>query len=298
MAVDSPFSPADLAASEGLRSAAYYVPIPVPAGDDPGYEYFQPTPATISVWAPVLQHGGPPTGLLVRAMQNAVDPADGQVFTRVTMEILGAIGLGVNRVRTQIPRPGRQISQVTAELEERRPDGSYRTVGRAVAWRLMSSDTAAIADPPHGPLPKGPGELPRTIGFPEIDGVPVAWGRIGFIGTVEVATQPGRNGRTPATWIRPLLPLVEGEQTDALASAFTVIDVANGVGTRLDPREWSWMNTDTTVHLLAQPAGEWIGLDSATATGAGGYGASLADLYDETGYLGRSAQTVLLTRLG
>ncbi len=298
MADDSRFSPADLAASEGLNSPAYYTPIPVPAGDDPDYEYFQPTPATISVWAPTLQHGGPPTGLLVRAMENTVDPADGQVFSRVTMEILGAIGLGINRVRTHIPRPGRQISQVAAELEERQPDGSYRAVGRAVAWRLKSSDSSAIADLPHEPLPKNPGELPTMIGFPAIDGVSVAWGRIGFIGTVEVAAQPGRNGRNPAVWIRPLLPLVDGETASPLASAFTVIDVANGVGSRLNPLEWSWMNTDTTVHLVSQPAGEWIALDSATVTGAQGYGASLADLYDETGFLGRSAQTVLLNSVG
>lgn len=298
MAAPTPDSTAPAPLTEGLGHPAYYLPIAAPDGDDPSYEYFQPTPATVSVWSPALQHGGPPTGLLVRAMQGAVDSADGQAFSRVTMEILGAIGMNVNRVRTSVPRPGRQISQVSAELEERQADGSYRVVGRAVAWRLRTSDSSPIESLPQAPLPIAPTDLPTGIGFPKIDGVAVPWGVVGFIGTVEVSAQPGRNGENPAVWIRPLLPLVQGEETSALASAFTVIDVANGVGSRLDPLQWSWMNTDTTVHLVAQPRGEWIGLDSATASGADGYGASFADLYDAVGFLGRSAQTVLLNKNG
>lgn len=292
-------SPADLA--EARRCGAYYEPIAAPAGDDPGYEYFQPTPATVSVWSPDLQHGGPPTGLLVRAMENLVggpDASDGLAFTRVTMEILGAIGLDVNRVRAWVPRPGRQIAQVAAELAARQPDGSYRVVGRAVAWRLRMSDTAAVQRLPLDALPAGPHDLPHALGFPNIDGVAVPWGRVGFIGTIEVAGLAGRNGPTPAIWLRPLLPLVAGATTSPLASAFTVIDVANGVGSVINPLEWSWMNTDTTVHLTGLPAGDWIGIDSAMAAGSRGYGASFADLYDENGFLGRSAQTVLLTELG
>ncbi|MEZ5211717.1 MULTISPECIES: thioesterase family protein [unclassified Gordonia (in: high G+C Gram-positive bacteria)] len=277
---------------------AYYLPLAAPDGDDPAYDYFQPTPATVSVWSPNIQHGGPPTGLLVRAMEGVADPADGQAVTRVTMEILGAIGLDVNRVRAWIPRPGRQISQVAAELEARQPDGSYRVVGRAVAWRLKVTDTAAVERLPREPLSPSPADVPHAIGFPEVDGVAVPWGRIGFIGTIEVAGAPGRNEPTPAVWLRPLLPLVAGSPTSPLASAFTVVDVANGVGSTMNPSEWSWMNTDTTVHLTGQPTGEWIGIDSAMAAGREGYGASFAELYDERGYLGRSAQTVLLTELG
>ncbi|AVM00792.1 thioesterase family protein [Gordonia iterans] len=280
--------------SDAREYGAYYEPTS-PEGADPGYEYFQPTGATVSVWSADIQHGGPPTGLLVRTMENAVGAADGQAFSRVTMDILGPVGLGVNRVRVFQPRPGRQISQIAAELDVLAPNGTWRTAARAVAWRLKTGDSSAIAKTPHPPLPASPEELPRMVGFPEIDGVSVAWGKVGFIGTVEIAGQSGRNGDTPAVWLRPLLPLVAGEETSDLASAFTVIDVANGLGAMLDPREWSWMNTDTTVHLVAPPSGPWIGIDSSMAGGSRGYGASFADLYDANGFLGRSAQTVLLT---
>ncbi|MFT3715153.1 MAG: thioesterase family protein [Gordonia sp. (in: high G+C Gram-positive bacteria)] len=277
---------------------AYFTPIDPPDGADATYEYFRPSGAVVSVWSPKIQHGGPPTGLLVRAMERAVDPSDGQEFSRVTMEILGAIGLGVNRVRAVVPRPGRQISQVSAELEVQQDDGTYRLVARATAWRLKSCDSSSVQRLPRTPLDLTPDRLEQHIGFPEVNGIEVPWGRVGFIGTVTVCGQPSRVGGLAAIWIKPNLPLVAGEHTSPLASAFTVIDVANGVGTPLDPMTWSWMNTDTTVHLIKQPAGDWVGIDSNMAAGATGYAASFADLYDVTGFLGRSAQTSLLSRQG
>ncbi|MFM9377994.1 thioesterase family protein [Gordonia sp. VNK21] len=283
---------------------SYYRPIEAPAGDPPaggehGYEYFQPTEGTISVWSPRLQHGGPPSGLLTRAMSRLVGDGDGQAFSRITVDILGAVGLDVNRVRAWVARPGRQISLVAAELEVRGTDGTYRAAARASAWRLRASDSSAVQALPQPPLTPLPDELPQATGFPELGGEAVPWGRIGFIGTLSVASVPSRNGGTPpAFWLRPQLPLVAGERATDLESAMTVLDVANGVGTTLDPRRWSWMNTDTTVHLVRQPAGPWLGVDADMAAGADGYAASLTDVYDLTGFLGRSAQTALLSAQG
>lgn len=271
---------------------SYFESLPIPVGGDRDYEYFQPTPATASVWSTDMQHGGPPSGLLMRAMLRAV-PDDGQEFTRVTNEIIGPVGLGVNRVRTTIPRPGRRISMVQADLESQRPDGSFRLAARAVAWRMLTSDSAPVVNVPD-PLPAAPEQLDQIIGFPTEDEDAVPWGMEGFIGTAVTARQPGRNGTTPALWIRPAIALVAGEEMSNLESVFTVLDVANGVGTRLDPTQWSWMNMDTTVHLVSQPTSPWLGLDADLAIGARGYGATFADLYDVTGFLGRSAQSDMI----
>ncbi|NMO05166.1 thioesterase family protein [Gordonia sp. TBRC 11910] len=272
--------------------AAYYLPLPTPSPDD-GYEYFQPTPSTLSVWADTLQHGGPPTALLTRSLQAVVAGRSGG-FSRITTDILGAIGLDVNRVRAQVIRPGRQISVIGAELDVRQADGSFRTAARASAWFLDGAPTAPIEHLPRPPLTPPPGEVAMRRGITTDDTTGIDWGTVAFIGTTETGRADSRNGGTPATWIRPLLPLVDGEPTSDLSSAFTVIDVANGIGTSLDPRRWSWMNTDTTVHLLRPPRGEWLGLDSDLAVGPAGYGATFADLYDADGFVGRSAQTVLL----
>ncbi|GAC70299.1 thioesterase family protein [Gordonia soli] len=278
---------------------AYFLPTSRPTTDDDhdsgseSVEYFQPTGATVSVWASTMQHGGPPAGLLMRALLRA-DPDPAHHFTRVTTEILGPIGLGINRVRSRVVRPGRQIAMVEANLDVRREDGTYRTAARSVGWRLKTGDSSAIARGPRAPLGPLPGERESIIGFPTDSENGVAWGTVGFIGTVESVTVPGRNGDTPAVWLRPTIPLVDGEETSDLESQFTVLDVANGMGTRLRPDEWTWMNTDTTVHLTSTPEGPWLGIDADMAVGREGFGATFADLYDTSGFIGRSAQTVLL----
>ena len=72
--------------------------IPNTDDDADDFEYFSPTSATLSVWASDIQHGGPPAGLLMRSLLRCA-PNPTQEFTRVTTEILGPIGLGLNRVR-------------------------------------------------------------------------------------------------------------------------------------------------------------------------------------------------------
>ncbi|GAA3714446.1 thioesterase family protein [Gordonia hankookensis] len=279
--------------------SCYYVPIDRPETQTPdagaGVEYFQPTEATQSVWAATMQHGGPPSGLMMRSLLRC-DPDPGQRFTRVTTEILGPIGLGVNRISAQVIRPGRQISLVGTDLEVQQPDGSFRLAARSVGWRLRTADTSAIAEEP-APLTPLPAELTPVAGVTGNEDLGVDWGTTGFIGSIESATIAGRTGDTPAVWIRPAIPLVGGEEISDLESVFSVIDIANGMGTRLRTDEWTWMNTDTTVHLTRTPSGPWVGIDADMVQGPDGYGATFADLFDTDGFIGRSAQTVLLSAL-
>lgn len=267
---------------------------------DAQFEYFQPTPATKSVWAGTIQHGGPPMGLLTRAMGRLDTPAP-QHFSRITTEILGAVGLGVNRVRSRVLRPGKQISLVGAELQVQQPDGSFRAAARATGWRLRAADTSPIANPMVAPLSQGPTEIETTLGIGgagDAGGQTIEWGTDGFIGSIYTGITNGRLGNTPAVWLRPAIDLVAGETMSDLESIFTVIDVANGVGSQLNPAEWTWMNTDTTVHLATVPTGPWVGIDAQMAAGADGFGATYADLFDQSGFIGRSAQTVLLNSVG
>lgn len=276
--------------------SCYYVPIDPPASaGNTGHEYFQPTEATQSVWASTMQHGGPPSGLMMRSLLRC-DAQPGQQFTRVTTEILGPIGLGVNRIRAAVMRPGRQISLVGTDLEVQQADGSFRLAARSVGWRLRTADTADIAEPPEALTPT-PDDLTPVHGVTENSDLGVDWGTIGFIGSIESATAPGRTGDTPAVWVRPAIALVGGEEISDLESMFTVIDIANGLGTRLRTDQWTWMNTDTTVHLTRIPSGPWVGIDADMVQGPDGFGATFGDLHDRHGFIGRSAQTVLLNRM-
>ena len=272
---------------------AYYRPL----GRDGEHEHFAPTDNTVSVWGDELQHGGPPIGLLARSLlRHSPDPA--QDFSRITVDILGAIGLGENRVHTTVLRPGRQISLIQSELSVRQDDGSFRPAARAQGWRLATAGTSDVEHYPVEALTPGPEALEGTIGFSGLGPLTGDWGTKGFVGTLEsriVPTDPQRGRRV---WVRPLLPLVAGEEISDVEKFFTVLDVANGVGSRLAFGKWSFMNTDTTVHLYRQPVGDWTGIDARMVVGRGGYGMTGADLFDANGPVGRSAQTLLIRPLG
>ena len=61
---------------------------------------------------------------------------------------------------------------------------------------------------------------------------------------------------------------------------------------------FTFINPDLTVHLLRQPVGEWIGMRSAsyygTATSSTGAAFAESALYDSTGRIGRSVQSLIL----
>ena len=80
----------------------------------------------------------------------------------------------------------------------------------------------------------------------------------------------------------------------ALQAAFAVIDSANGVGSPLDVRDWTFLSTDLTVHLHRTPVGPWTGIVAETSIGPDGVGTCSAVLHDSYGAFGRSAQILLV----
>ena len=50
------------------------------------------TPATAGPWGPQAQHGGPPSGLLTRALEALLEP--GQTLGRITIDLLGPVPVG------------------------------------------------------------------------------------------------------------------------------------------------------------------------------------------------------------
>ena len=68
----------------------------------------------------------------------------------------------------------------------------------------------------------------------------------------------------------------------------------SGVSAVLDWTRATFANVDLTVALFRPPAGEWLGVDAATSLGPAGAGQCFADLYDSTGRIGRSAQSLFV----
>jgi hypothetical protein len=57
-----------------------------------------------------------------------------------------------------------------------------------------------------------------------------------------------------------------------------------------------FMNTDTTVHLHRLPSGADFGLRARASIGPDGIGVTTAELFDRQGFVGTSAQTLLIMR--
>lgn len=257
-------------------------------------ETFASNDGVTSAWGPI-QHGGPVSGLLTRAVEQC-QPRDGTRLSRITVEILGPVPVEEIRVSARILRPGRRIELVGAQLEARTAEGEWRPVATASAWRLATQPTDDVvrhADPVI-PLPADVGVVDTGLHLPEI------WPRTGFISSVhwhitDHGTEPGQ---PTMAWIKLLRPLVEGEEPSPTVRLMTVVDVANGVGARLDPLVHTFLNADVTVHLHAEPDGEWTGIRAETSVGPDGIGTSAASLHGASGPVGRIAQTLLVERHG
>ena len=259
------------------------------ANTDVDEELLEPTSHAASGWGPNMQHGGPVSALLARAMQRHSRPESR--ISRIVVEILGAIPLSPVRVSTWTERPGRRVELLRADMKAQSSDGSWRVVATASAWQLATRPTEQVAHhaDPAVPLP--------VIGKPNDSLLDDAW-RNGFVNALEwhVDSSGDLPGNPTMVWVRLSQPLVVGEEPSDLQRVMAIADVANGVGARLDAREWTYLNTDLTVHLFDPPTGPWIGLQAETSIGHDGIAMSSAVIHTSAGPVGRLAQNVLIQR--
>ena len=244
--------------------------------------------STAGPWFADAQHMGPPSALLVRALETGSGRDDVRL-ARVTVEVLGKVPVGTLEVSSRIVRRGRTIELVTAELASRDPaSGESRAVARATGWFHGVIDTGSVATVPGSAMPGLPGpETGRTRAIPDgwlpgyLTSVDWRWieGGLEDVG-------PGR------AWGRVLTQVVAGEEPSPAQRLAAVADSTNGCASRLDLRKWLFVNTDLTLHLHRAPRGEWTGLDADSVIGAEGTGTAYSVVHDEAGPVGRAAQAL------
>lgn len=255
------------------------------AGADGEFAIFDSTDGTRSNWDPEIQHGSPPLALMTKHIE-ALAGDSGLRIGRLTLDILGAIPVTRVRVRAWVDRPGKRISLMVAEMSAARPDGTYRTVARVTAWLLAPSDTADAATDRYPPLVEG-----------ESMSVPHGWqGAQGYLETVSWRRQPDTGDTGNVIWLSPLVPLVDSEPMTDVQALALVVDSANGAGAALDPEQFVFMNTDTAVHLHRLPVGTDFALRALGSIGPDGIGVTTAEIFDRQGFIGSSAQTLLVQR--
>ncbi|TDC96154.1 thioesterase family protein [Actinomadura sp. 7K507] len=261
--------------TEDAPAEAFYEPL--------GGGRFASTPATAGPWAPGFQHGGPVSGLIGRAFERH-EPVPGTRIARVTVELLGPVPVGVLDIAVRVVRPGKRITLLEAEMTH-----EGRTIVRATAWRIMEAPSH-LEPVVHAPAPP---PLPATTApFPEWPGVHTG----GYLSAMEWRIVHGTFGEPgPGTaWARPRIPLIPGESPTPLVRALTLADSASGIGSQLDLSKWLIINTDVTVALHRDPAGEWLCLAASLDASPGGSALCEATLADTSGTFGRAWQTLLV----
>jgi hypothetical protein len=260
------------------------------SADGAAAHVYAPTELAMGPWDDRLQHGGPVAALLVRAMDRLETPVQGRV-ARLVVEILRPVAMAEVRVEAHVVRPGRKVTLVEARMLQPGPRDEEVLVATASAWRLATSDTTPALYVPDPVLPPvEPDELVDPL-----KQAPAVLDR-GFVGGLEwvLRAEIGRRGAPTTAWARPRFDLVAGDPITDLERLVMVADTANGVGMRVDPTQWMFMNTDLTIHLHTAPRGPWVGLVAESTIGADGVGTGAAILHDENGPVGRLAQVLLV----
>jgi hypothetical protein len=246
-----------------------------------GATTFHPTPDVGGAWRTDEQHVAPTFGLLAHLVEQdrAARGRDDLVLTRLSYDIWGTYPLDAMDVQIRLLRPGRAVELVEAEMS----CGGRRSVTLR-AWLTQATDTSGLA-----------GGAPEAVPGP--DRTP-AWdpGTVwpgAFVESIEVrrtSVAPGRG----LVWVSTEVPLLDDEEVSAVARIAGLLDTANGMSVRADPREIAFPNVDLTAHFHRAPEGEWLGMDTTVTFGPSGAGLTHAVLHDVRGPLGACSQALMV----
>lgn len=238
---------------------------------------YRPTVLAQGAWDPGEIHFSPLGGLLVHAIEQHRAERPPLQLARVGFDILGFLPLDACTIRTNTVRAGRtiELTQATAAI-------AGRDVAVARAWHLVEVDTSVVEGGSAEPLPDPSGSLAWDRG---------GWGG-GFVEHVDVRVARDGGPGDRAVWVSSDVPLVDGATASPTAEWIGLIDLANGIATRVSPGSWMFPNVDLTIHLHRAPHGPLLGLDTRVAFGAGGLGTTSTVLHDEAGAVGFAMQAL------
>jgi Acyl-CoA thioesterase C-terminal domain/Acyl-CoA thioesterase N-terminal domain len=253
-----------------------------------GSVWFAPTDLARGPWDPDACHGGPPTGLLVRALELAV-PA--MRLGRISVDLGRTVPMAGFSIVAEVTRTGRATANTTAAILD--ADGKVRTTATGVHL--------AVAE---APLFEGAVDNHRTVTPRLADSTPgafpvsrVANDRPGFRDAVEIRYPPGEDDRPGLTtvWMRTV-PLLPDEEMSPFQRISPLADCGNAFGRNTEPERFQFINTDLVIALHRDPVGEWLGSRAGSTWQPTGSGLADALLFDDHGPVGSALQTLLVRR--
>ena len=248
-------------------------------------EWFVGNDGARGPWSADACHAGPVTGLLVRALEHAIDDKQ---LVRITANYVRPIPMSGFRIETETVRNGRAVAAGTATLI----DADGKTCATATSLHIMKSDFDS--------LPTSTIDVPNRR-----DAVPGKFvvesahhDKPFFRDWIEVAYPPGEsNTPGPTTIWMKAPPLLTGENPSPFQSICALADCGNGTSRNANLDEASFVNPDLTIILHRLPETEWHALSAISFWEKSGIGLSQATLFDEKGPVGVASQTLLIQPL-
>lgn len=244
---------------------------------------FIATAWTRGPWDPRLQHGGPPSALMLRAMERAAAEVGEFELARLTVEFLRAVPIDRCSVTVAPNRSGRKALGYDAELT-----AAGRPCARARGLFIRRADV---------PVPPGLAVLPAPAD-------PLAWPAhqfdffpdpVGYHSAMDLRLGPGPFAPgTGAAWLRLRGRLVAGEDPTPAQRVTVAADAINGVGFALDFARFTFINADLTIYLHRRPNPPWVLLRSTHLSQPHGRGLVDAELSDPHGPIGRALEAQVL----
>lgn len=245
-----------------------------------GEQRFTATELAGGAWNPEEQHIAPMMGLMTHLTELDHVPRDPEKLMlpgRISVEILGTLSFEPFDIEVEVTRPGRTIELIEAVcIQSGRPAVRVRT------WFLKKGETETIAGTEFPEIP-GPSD-------DALPGLGIGWSG-GFAGSIVGRREQTAPGRGFAWWSTEV-PLLKEEDTSNLAMYMGLVDFANGIAVRADPKEVIFPNLDLTAHFFRLPEGKWVGADTSVSFGASGIGLTNSVLHDEFGPIGTCSQVL------
>ena len=236
-------------------------------------------------WSRDHCHGGPVTGLIARAAEQAVGPD--KDIVRLGIDLLRPVPVSGVRVVAKIEKNGRQVS--TANIQVIDTDGQI----------CAQATSMHLAEHNLGPVP--------TTDYPRLrlaDATPGKFaegralhGKPFFAQFIEVAYPPGHSGSPgPTTMWMKSLPLLEGENMSPFQRLCPLADCGNGISRNAEVDEFQFINPDITIVAHRKSSSEWLASTARSDWQSNGIGLATAVIQDEEGPVATVMQSLVLRR--
>ena len=250
---------------------------------------FDSTSHTIGPWDSRFQHGGPPSALLVRAIEMTALERQVPNVARISVNFFKPVPVGKLRVETTPIRDGPKASHIQSSLFD---ESSGKEIMRMFAVCLRKESIAQVPPVPAEAVPDRPEFSQNRFHFPEyMFKQPECYGK-----AMEIRAVEGEHGKGPTTaWFRQKVVTVEGETPSGLERLLTVADSGGGMSFYVDFLSHTFINADLNVNVIRPPQSDWICMKARTILNPElGSGLATTQLFDDRGLVAISSQTLLL----